>query len=178
LALALAVFMIFSVTHFSLGIFLFAGGPLYRVFTGNPVIYSVAAAVVMIYTDTQLPQWLDQTLHLVGSITIPMMLLTLGVSLAGLKITSLRESLILALLRFALGIAAGWAVVELFDLDGIERGVIIVQAAMPTAVFNYMFANQYQRNPEQVAGMVLISTAIGFVTLPWLILWSKGQLFG
>jgi predicted permease len=106
-----------------------------------------------------------------------MMLLTLGVSLAGLKVTYLKESLILTLLRFCLGIAAGWLVVMLFGLSGIAKGVVILQAAMPTAVFNYMFAQQYQRNPQQVAGMVLMSTFLGLLTLPWLLLWSKGMLF-
>ena len=176
LALALAVFMVMSVAHFSLGIFLFAGGSIVRVFTTNPIIYSVAAAMLMIYTGFELPVWLDRSLDLIGSFTIPMMLITLGVSLAGLKITYLRESLILALLRLVLGVAGGWAVVTISGISGIERGVILVQAAMPTAVFNYMFAHQYQRNPAQVAGMVLISTLISFVTLPWLLLWAKGAL--
>lgn len=177
LALALALFMLFSVAHFSLGIFLFAGGSILKVFTSNPIIYSVIAAVIMIYTDADLPGWLDQSLDLVGSFTIPMMLITLGVSLAGLRVTYLKESLLLALLRMLLGLLGGWAIVTLMGISGTERGVIIVQAAMPTAVFNYMFAQQYQRNPQQVAGMVLISTLLSFVTLPWLLLWAKGQLF-
>ena len=106
-----------------------------------------------------------------------MMLITLGVSLAGLKVTSFKESTILAVLRLGIGIGVGWAVVEIMDVTGVMRSVVIIQAAMPTAVFNYMFASQYQRNPQQVAGMVVISTILGFITLPWLLLWSKGQLF-
>lgn len=178
LALALALFMVLSVAHFSLGIFLFAGGSIVRVFTSNPIIYSVGAAVAMIYTGFDLPSWLDRSLDLIGGFTIPLMLLTLGVSLAGLKITYLKESMILALLRLGLGVGIGWAVVAFTGITGVERGVVLIQAAMPTAVFNYMFAQQYQRNPQQVAGMVLISTLLGFITLPWLLLWAQGQLFG
>lgn len=177
LALALVIFMVISLAHFSFGILLFSGDSFFKVFTTNPIIYSVLAAVVMIYTDTQFPQWLERSIHLLGSFTIPMMLITLGVSLAGLKVSYFKESVILAVLRLVLGLAGGWCVAEIMDLTGLIRSVVLLQAAMPTAVFNYMFASQYHRNPQQVAGMVLVSTLMGFLILPWLLLWSKGQLF-
>jgi hypothetical protein len=41
---------------------------------------------------------------------------------------------------------------------------------MPVAVSNYLFAVIYNREPAEVAGMVLISTGIAFVTLPLLLL--------
>lgn len=176
LSLGLAFFMLISVVHFSFGILLFAGGSWLKAFTNNPIIYSVAAGIFMIYTDTELPEWAARSLDLIGSFTIPMMLIALGASLAGLRVAYFKDSLILSLLRLALGLGAGWLVTEFMGLTGIERGVVILQAAMPTAVFNYMFANQYQRNSQQVAGMVLISTLISFVSLPWLLLWAKGQL--
>jgi hypothetical protein len=41
---------------------------------------------------------------------------------------------------------------------------------MPVAVSSYLFAELHQREPEEVAGMVLVSTAISFATLPLLLL--------
>jgi predicted permease len=41
---------------------------------------------------------------------------------------------------------------------------------MPVAVSNYLFAQLYDRQPAEVAGMVLISTALSFATLPLLLL--------
>ena len=40
---------------------------------------------------------------------------------------------------------------------------------MPVAVFNYILAERYQTDPEAVAGLVLISTALSFLTLPALL---------
>jgi predicted permease len=37
-------------------------------------------------------------------------------------------------------------------------------------VFNYLFAMRYKTAPEEVAGMVVISTVLSFATLP-LLLW-------
>jgi malate permease and related proteins len=48
--------------------------------------------------------------------------------------------------------------------------VLAIQSAMPVAVFNYLFAQLYRREPAEVAGMIVISTLISFVTLPALLL--------
>ncbi len=62
------------------------------------------------------------------------------------------------------------AVAAALGLEGTERGVLIVESTMPVAVLNYLFAARYNRSPEEVAGLVLVSTAISFVTLPGLLL--------
>jgi hypothetical protein len=59
---------------------------------------------------------------------------------------------------------AGW-----FDLDGIERGVLILQSSMPVAVFNYLLALRFEREPGEVAGMVVLSTLLAFVLLPFIV---------
>ena len=59
--------------------------------------------------------------------------------------------------------------VTLFGLEGATRGVVLIQAAMPVAVFNYLFAQRYARAPAQVAGTVLVSTLLSFLTLPALL---------
>ena len=46
----------------------------------------------------------------------------------------------------------------------------ILQASMPNAVFNYLFAKQYDAEPDGVAGMVVVSTLLSFAALP-LLLW-------
>ena len=40
---------------------------------------------------------------------------------------------------------------------------------MPVAIFNYLFAQYYDNRPEEVASLVLVSTAIALVLLPLLV---------
>jgi len=40
---------------------------------------------------------------------------------------------------------------------------------MPVAVFNYLLAIRYRRSPEEVAGAVLVSTILSFLSLPALL---------
>jgi predicted permease len=135
-----------------------------------PLLYALAAALVFMVTETTPPDWVNATTDLLGDITIPLMLITLGISLARLKVASVARSLVLSLLRLVMGFAVGVALAAALGLEGAARGVLIIQLSMPVAVFNYLFAQRYQTAPEEVAGMVILSTGLSFATLP-LLLW-------
>jgi predicted permease len=72
-------------------------------------------------------------------------------------------------LRIVLGFAVAFAVAWAFGLEGVAKGVLILQGSMPAAVFTYFFAARYDRSPEDVAGIVLSSTLISALTLPLLV---------
>jgi predicted permease len=151
-----------------LGISLSAGNLSLSRLVRTPAIYAVAISIAMLVLKIQPPAWIDNTIGVLGGLTIPMMLLTLGVSLAQLKVTALRRNLFLACVRLAGGFLIALLVVRLFDLPPMAAGVLIVQSSMPVAVFNFLFAQYYGRAHGDVAAMVVISTAISFVTLPLL----------
>ncbi|MGF1625939.1 MAG: AEC family transporter [Alphaproteobacteria bacterium] len=169
LALAIIYFSITAVLNFTVGVGLAAGTMSLVQLVRTPILWAVGISIAVVMTGYQTPLWAARTIDLVGQVTIPLMLLTLGVSLAGLGLRNLGRSVVLAVLRLAIGFAVGIAVVWALDMDRVEGGVLIIQAAMPVAVFNYLFAQRYAREPADVAGMVLVSTIISFLTLPVLL---------
>jgi predicted permease len=169
LALAISYFAINVLLMFSFGVAVAAGVASWKKLLRLPVVYAVSLALVFLYTDTTPPNWLTSTTLLLGGLTIPLMLITLGVSLAGLGIKNLPRSFMLSSLRLISGFAIGWMTAELFGMEGVARGVLILQCAMPVAVFNYLFALQYNNSPEEVAGTVVISTILSFLSLPFLL---------
>ena len=172
LALALAFFMMLSVAHFPVGILL-AGGRQAGGLMGiarMPIMYAIAASVLLILTGWRLPVSVNNTVELIGGMTIPLMLITLGVSLYSLKVTGWSKALLYSLVRIIGGLCAGLLVVELLALDGIARGVVLIQSSMPVAVFNYLFAVRYKREPDAVAGLVVTSTFLSFGFLPILLM--------
>jgi len=98
------------------------------------------------------------------------MMLALGHALGSFKVQRLPVAAGIAAGRLGLGLIVGYAITLVFGLTGIERGVVLVQSAMPVAVFNYLLAARYDRHPEDVAGAIVISTLVTFVTLPVLLL--------
>ena len=169
LAMALGIYLIVSLTQFSLGVALVSGESAWRNTIRSPIVYSGLIGATLIFTDTHLPLWLEQSLNLIGSFSIPLMLITLGVSLAQLKVKDVGLSTTLACCRLGLGLLVGYCVAELLELEGTTRGVIIIQSSMPAAVFNYLLAHRYGRSPEAVAGLVVMSTMISFITMPALL---------
>lgn len=173
LALALAFFIVLSIAHFPAGILLAGGrqaGGLVGLFR-MPILYAIVIALLMLWQGWALPRPLQNATQLIGGMTIPLMLITLGVSLERLRVRQWKEALIYSLLRIGGGLLAGLLVVALLGLEGTERGVVLIQASMPVAVFNYLFAERFQRQPEAVAGMVVMSTLMSFVTVPALLWW-------
>jgi len=166
LAIAIVFFTVSVVAQFTIGMMIAAGSMSFSELVRIPIIYAVLAAVVLLLLDIELPAFIANTTHILGGMTIPMMLITLGVSLARLQVSALPRSTMMSLLRLVLGFGVGAGLAQLMGLEGLERGVLIVESAMPVAVFNYLFAQRYSRAPEEVAGMVVISTAISFATLP------------
>jgi len=175
LALALGSFMVMMVATFTVGLLIVTtsdGGMLKRMesIARQPVIYSMLIAVILLVTDTDLPRWISNTLDLLGGIAIPLMTIALGVSLATLKINFWKRSLFFSLVRVGGGLFFGFIVCELMGLTGVSRNVVLLQSAMPIAVFNYLLALRYGHKPEEVAAMVLVSTLVAFLGLPFLLL--------
>ena len=172
LALALGSFMVMMVGTFTVGLLLVAEGNwrdrLLSV-AKQPVMYSMAIAVVLLVTHTDLPRWLSNTVDLLGGIAIPLMTIALGVSLATLKIQFLSRSIAFSVARVFGGLALGYIVCEIMGLTGVSRAVVLLQSAMPIAVFNYLLALRYNRQPEEIAAMVLVSTLVAFAGLPFLL---------
>ena len=169
LDLAAAYFAVSMVVMMVLGLWLVSGEPTPKKALTMPLPYAVAAALAFRAAEVEVPAWLYNSTDLLGGMTVPLMLLTLGVSLASMRVVGVRRTLALAVLRLAMGAAVGVAVAALFDFDGVARGVLIIQCAMPPAVFNYLFAQNYDRKPKETASVILISTLISFLTLPLLL---------
>jgi len=171
LALALAFFVAMTLMHFTVGLVISVGWGQISQVLRTPVVWAALMAVTLHLTGVSLPRWMGNTLSLLGGLTIPLMLITLGVSLASLRVHGMGHTLYLSMLRLLGGAMAGWLVASLFSLEGIARSVVILQAAMPAAVLNYMLALQHGRAAREVAGIVVISTLLSFISLPLLLAW-------
>jgi malate permease and related proteins len=170
LALALVFFTVGAVGTFTIGAAIAEGRMSAGAVLRTPAVYAVLIAVGMLVLDLRMPQWIVNSTGLLGGFAIPMQLIALGTSLGRMRVRSLGRSTALAALRLGMGFAVGVALAAAFGLEGVARAVIVIQCAMPVAVSNYMFAVIHNREPEEVAGMVVVSTAISFFTLPLLLL--------
>ena len=169
LTLAATYYATSTLAHFTAGIWIWSGRVSLAELLRTPLSWAALLAVAVLATDLTLPRWLLNTVELLGQLTIPLMLLTLGASLSELELQRVPRTLLLSLLRLGLGLAVGATLAHLLGFEGALRGVLILEAAMPVAVFNYLLAERYGRSPEAVASLVVLSTVLAFALLPFLL---------
>lgn len=142
----------------------------------SPVLITLVLAIACNFSGLtpHLPLVLTKTIHALGVCAIPLGLIMTGVNLANylneprelfdLKISVAANVLRLGILPVLILLLAKYlpCSVEL-------KRVILVQAAMPTAVISIIIARLYGGHPRTAVQIVLGTTALGIVVIPlWL----------
>ncbi|MCP5381104.1 MAG: AEC family transporter [Kordiimonadaceae bacterium] len=171
MSLAIAYFAVGSFFQFTVSLFISHGNmnasSLFRI----SFLWGIAAALVFILTGITPPKWIMNTTELLAGVTVPLMLLTLGASLATLKVIKLGKIISIGLLKIAFGMAIGIVTATYFGFEGVTRNVLIMQMSMPVAVFSYLLASKYNRNPEEVASLIMTTTLTSFITVPLMLIY-------
>jgi predicted permease len=133
----------------------------------SPLALAVIPALLVNVTDTALPLWLDRPVSLLAAALIPVMLLTLGVQIAGMP-RALPHGLVTVPIGIKLVITplVAFGAATLLGLEGIAADVVILQAAMPAAVFTSLIALEHDLEPDYVTAVVLTGTLVSALSLP------------
>lgn len=131
-----------------------------------PLVYSAVAGVVLSVSELHVPVSIFRAVDLLGEASIPTMIFALGYKLSEVRLTKVGYSFLTGGMRVILGLAFGIIVVWIFKLDGLVAKVIILQAAMPPAIFNFVLADKYNQDSKTVASIILAGTIISIFTTP------------
>ncbi|MGP1252987.1 MAG: AEC family transporter [Kiloniellales bacterium] len=170
LAFAIVVFALSAVGHFTVGISVSRGAFKPRELLTVPILPALFVGILLVVLDLNLPPVLGRAVELLGNLTIPLMLLALGVSLARLPLRRFGRATLLGALRIGLGAASGFAAAWAFELGPVATGALVLQCSMPIAVYSYLFAERYGRASADVAGAVIVSTLMTLAAAPALLL--------
>ena len=169
LGLAVAIYVTNSLLQFTFVPLLHTRVSMLRTVFGTPMLYGAAAGLAVLLSGVQVPVWLATTLESIGALLIPLMLMALGNTVGGLKTHNLPRAFGLGAARLIISFVVAVGVSYALGLTGVAQGVLVLQGAMPAAVFSYLFAAQYDRDADDIAGIVLVSTLLGAITLPLLV---------
>lgn len=135
-----------------------------------PAVYAIPLGLLVHTQDIQLPLAVWRPLELLGSATVPSMLLILGMQMGVSGIPPQRGMLSVATgIRLVISPALAWALAPLFGLRGIGFQVGVLEAAMPSAVLSTIIAIEFESEPGFVTGAVLATTLLSPFTLTPLI---------
>ena len=169
LAYAVTFFAVQCVLMFSIGDAIYAGNASITRVLRSPILHAVWIGVLVRIMEWQTPEIILQSSQLVGQIVIPLMLITLGVSLAGMRASQLPTTLLWSGIRCAIATIIGFTVAASMGLEGVARGVLIIQTIVPVAVFNYLLATKHGRDSAEVSGLILVTHVGAIFYLPVLL---------
>lgn len=175
LKLGVAYFFVVALVQYSVGLSIASGKLNLFHFLRQPLMYSVALVLLVAVFDLTPPQFVMNSVEILGGMMVPAMLILLGSSLATLGVSDVRVAFLFALGRLLFGVCAASFAIWLLGLSGVAAGVVFLLGTMPSAIVTFVFAERYQ--PESsgaVAGAVVVSTLTTFAFLPgliWIALW-------
>jgi len=169
LAYAMAFFAVQCLLLFSIGDAVLAGSASIKPALRSPILHSVWLGTLVRYMDIPVPQFMMDTASLLGQLVIPIMLITLGVSLAKMSVHSLPSTIRWSMVRTVVALIIGFAIASLFGLQGVARGVLIIETVVPVAVFNFLMAVKHNRDSVEVSGLILVTHLSAIVYLPVLL---------
>ncbi len=178
---AVVISTVVQLSHFTLGVWLLSGAFSLRAILSNASVIALAAGLAWVATGWQAPVAVLQTVDLLAGMTLPVMLLLLGKSLASISVRELdRLGRIvgLSVLRVALGLGAAVTVVYLLALvpplalDPLVAQTLLIQASMPVAVISYILAAHYHGPKDDVAAVILLSMPLSLLAVLAILRWA------
>ena len=163
---AIIVFAVTAVFGFSFGVWLVAGGLPSLKLLRDPLVLGALLGGLFLWQGWSLPPILLRPVALVGDLSIPLMLITLGVAVSRLRVRALVLPLFLSLAKLAICAAGAWVTADLFGLEPVARAVLVLQMIAPVAVTSYLVALRHGADGDAVAGLAVVSTVLSVVSLP------------
>jgi predicted permease len=137
-------------------------------FLSAPPLWALCVILTLKAIGLGLPSWLQFLLTPIHLTTIPLASVVLGLSIS---LSAVRRHFPLAMLgvivRMGGGLVFGLAAVFVLGLVDVQRAIVILIAAMPSAVNAVIYAAEADLDQDLVASIVAISICIGCAVLPF-----------
>lgn len=138
----------------------------------SPMTLMIPPALAVNSLDVDMPLIVDRPVGLLAGAIIPVMLVALGIQLHGIgrpifDFDVIRSLVVKLLVQPVVAIPIAAAI----GLTGAAAGAIVLQAAMPAAVFAAVIAIERDARADETAMIVVAGTLVSVLTLPWFILY-------
>lgn len=153
----------------------------WRAMVNGPIV-GLTAGLILAFTglDARIPEPVGEAMGLLGGCAVPLALLTVGMTVdellgetrLSIPVMGAASVLRLAVIPVCLVAAARWLPVAT-EL----KQVLVVQAAMPSAVFPIVVARTYGGQPAVAIQVVVVTTLLSLLTMPFALAWGSRLAF-
>ena len=167
---AMILFLVENTLHFTVGNAMLTGHVNPLRLLRLPMLIATLAGIAVAVAEIRVPGPLHEAIDLLGQIAIPLMLFALGVRMTGVDLSDWRIGLAAAVICPLSGLVVAWLLLQVMVLPGMQTAQLIVFAALPPAVLNFMLAERYNVEPHKVAAIVLLGNLASLAVIPAVLL--------
>lgn len=140
---------------------------------GYPTLW--ALGVGLLVRGVMIPPWLETLMHRVGDMTIPLIMLSLGLSFEPERLRE-RPRLVAAVVGFKLVVAplCAWGIARMLGMSPLQTQVTVLQAGMPVMLFAITLGMLFKLDLPLMVSAVMVSALLSLISLP-LIHWVFGH---
>ena len=132
----------------------------------NPLILGCAIGVLMNYFSIQLPTAIFDSIKILGSLALPLGLMTVG---AALVLRNMGEVLLpialSSILKLFLLPIIGLSVAKLIGLETLTTQILVIFLALPTATASYVLTKKMRGNYQLMARLITLQTLFSGLSL-------------
>lgn len=163
---AVVLFLVENLLHFTLGLYILDNKTRLIQLLRMPMIIATMAGLVWSYLNWSLPAPIRTFVDMMGQIAIPLMLFALGVRMTSIDFTHWKIGVWGAVLAPITGLIIALSLQPLLQLPPQHFAYLLLFAALPPAVLNYMVSERYNQEPHLVAAIVLIGNIGSLAFIP------------
>ena len=166
IAAAVVLFVVEMALHFSLGAYIMDHRTRFSRLLRMPMIIATLLGLAISISGWEMPQVFAISVKMLGDISVPLLLFSLGVRLNGVTFKDWRIGLWGAMLCPISGLLMVWLVSPLLHLSPLQQSLLMIFGALPPAVLNYIVSEQYHQEPEKVASLVMLGNLGSLIFMP------------
>lgn len=132
-----------------------------------PPLWGIILGLLTNYFNVPMGFIFSDVLTFLSGAAIPLIMISLGLSLElkGIK-NHLGDAAFVSLVRLIISPLLAVLTVSFFDLNGLERIITVIEAAMPSAMLSVVLAITYDLDIKLTAASVFFTTILSLITLP------------
>ena len=137
-----------------------------RAMISNPLIIACVSGVIYSRTVGFFPPFVENGLALMGGMTLPLALLSIG---GDLNLTGVRSNLGLALVSTGFKLLAlpliGWGLMRLMGIGGPDLQIGMIYFTLPVSPGTYVLSSQMNSDTRLASTTIVLSTALSIIPL-------------
>ncbi|MBF0338520.1 MAG: AEC family transporter [Nitrospirae bacterium] len=134
-----------------------------------PPIWGIACGAALKAANVTLPAFVLKSVTMLGDVVVPLMIFSIGLAITLPKIKHAWAIVPAATIKLVAGPVIAFKVAGNIGLNGVAMNACIVEAGMPTMVVSLLIAARYNLDVSLCAFLIVATTAISFITLPFVI---------